>query len=147
MARKKVTKISPTQWERFQRHVVYWQVLLGLQHWGIICSLASPEEAKEAARELEDDEHSATIAWECDDYENQLATIYLVEDWTAYGGIKQHEIDKAAFHEVCHLLFCPLEHLAGSGSAETTVRQEIHRCIRVLENTFYENQKKELADG
>ncbi len=147
MAKKKPCKVSPAQWERFQRHVVYWQVLLGLQHWGITTVLATKEECDEAALEFADNNHSTTIAWEADDYEHQLATIYLREDWTGCEGVQPVEIDKAAFHEVCHVLFAPMEHLAIAGSATAVVNQEIHKLIRVLENTFYEQQKKELADG
>lgn len=146
MARKKSTKVSPVQWERFQRHVVYWQVLLGLQDWGITCMLAKAELCAEAAAEMHDNESATTIAWVEDDYGHHLATVYLRGDVFAEG-VSQEEVDKAAFHEVCHILLTPLEHYALQGGADETVRQEVHRLIRVLENTFYENQKKELVNG
>jgi hypothetical protein len=134
-------------WERFQRHVVYWQVLLGLQHWGVTCRLAAEDLTKVASAELQDDNESCTIAWVAADNNNQLATVYLVEDWTEYGGVNQAEVDKAAFHEVCHLFLAPLEFLAADGASQSRIGKEVHKLIRVLENTFYENQKKELVNG
>lgn len=146
MAKKKAAaRISPAQWERFRKHVVYWQVLLGLQDWGITCSLATEEQCKEAEADFQDDAQSCTMAWVADDYENHLATIYLRED-APEQGVKPWEVDRAAFHEVCHVMYAPLEHYALLGGPDALVRQEIHRLIRILENTFYENQKKELEE-
>jgi hypothetical protein len=143
MAKKKAAKVSPAQWERFQRHVIYWQVLLGLQDWGITCSMATEEQCKEAEADFQDNAQSCTIAWVSDDFEHHLATIYLRED-VLKQGVSLSEIDKAAFNEVCHVLFAPLEYHALLGGPDMLVRQEVHRLIRVMENTFYEQQKKEL---
>jgi hypothetical protein len=144
MAKK---KISTRQWERFRKHIIYWQVLLGLQDWGVTCVLATPAQCKDTKAEDEaDDENSITTAWVSDDSEHHLATIYLRNDVLEHG-VTPADIDKVAFHEMCHLLLTPIENLALLGSPDNAVRREIHRLIRVLENTFYEAQKKELEES
>jgi hypothetical protein len=141
---KTQTKISQKQFERFRKHVIYWQVLLGLQDWGITCVLATPEQCREAASDdVVDDEDSITTAWVSDDPDHHLATIYLRRDAPKHG-VRPSDIDKVAFHEVFHLLFTPIETHALLGGPDGKVREEIHRLIRVMENTFYESQKKEL---
>ena len=139
------TKVSPKQWARFQKHVVYWQVLLGLQDWTIDFNLADATTCLAAGEEFRDNKGAATIAWVCSTFEHHVGTVFLREDWSQFRtGVKQDEIDKSAFHEMCHLLLSPLEQLAESGSATRLIDVEVHRLIRVLENTFYESQKKEL---
>lgn len=138
------SKVSKEQFERFRKHVCYWQVILGLLDWGIECILADTEVCAAAESDFQDAmDGTITLAWVCDTAEQHIATIYLREDMGEYG-VRQTEIDKAAFHELCHLLFVPLERMGVRGTPTMDVLIEIHRLIRVLENTFYENQKKEL---
>jgi hypothetical protein len=141
---KTQTKVSQKQFERFRKHVIYWQVMLGLQDWGVDCVLADAEACQAAESDFQDAmDGTITLAWVCDTPEQHIATIYLREDMGEYG-VRPHEIDKAAFHELCHLLFVPLERMAVRGTPTLDVLIEIHRLIRVLENTYYEVQKKEL---
>ena len=138
------SKVSQTQFERFRKHVCYWQVILGLLDWSVECVLADAEACAAAESDFQDAmDGTITLAWVCDTAEQHIATIYLREDMGDYG-VRQSEIDKAAFHELCHLLFVPLERMGVRGTPTLDVLIEIHRLIRVLENTFYENQKKEL---
>jgi hypothetical protein len=141
--KKKALKVSPEQWERFNKHTTYWQVMLGLQDWTVTGKLADKALCDAAQSELQDDAGSITIAWVCDSFEHHVATVYLREFWED-GVIPQYELDKAAFHEMCHLLLRPIEEMAEKSVAHDLVMQEIHRTIRVLENTFFENQRDSI---
>ncbi len=142
--KKKVFKVSPEQWERFNKHTTYWQVMLGLQDWTVTCRLADKVMCDAAQSDLQDDDGSLTITWVCDSYEQHIATVYLREFWED-GVLSQYELDKAAFHEQCHLLFRPLEEMSSKAVAHELVMPEIHRMIRVLENTFFENQREKIG--
>lgn len=141
MKRKRTpTKVTAALWKRFQKHVTFWQLILGLQDWNVTCALADANMCQQAGCQLNPEEVSFSMAWVCEDAENRLATVYLREEWEP-AAVSQDEVDKAAFHEMCHVLLTPLENFANVGVAEQITAMETHRIIRVLENTFYESYK------
>ena len=69
----------------------------------------------------------------------RLAKLYLSKNWVGEIPLNEHEIKKAAFHEVLELLFGRLRGYADrkDGNPEV-IDGEVHRLIQVFINIFYE---------
>jgi hypothetical protein len=74
---------------------------------------------------------------------HRLAIIRVSKDFKKYN--KQEgmwELYKSAFHEVCEVLFCDLARLASKSCSDDLVIKEVHRLIRILENTVWKEYAK-----
>ena len=120
-------KTTKEHFKLFQAECEKWLSFFGLYEWSV--------------RYAHRNNNGCYAMCECD-HEGKvcvfsLSTSFLVPE---YGIIKQ--IKKSAFHEVCELLLSKMRLLADSRSIQPhEVTEEIHRLIRIFENTILENLK------
>lgn len=69
-----------------------------------------------------------------------MVTFSLCKDWGQFP-ITYTELDKCAFHEVCHLLLSEMDHACRAYIADFRVDGMGHKVIRCLENTIWERLK------
>lgn len=102
----------------FKNEVVYWQNRFGLLNWEINIQFQAPT-----------DEYVGqdVMAWTMWSPESSAAMIGLVPRWLTIQPT-EGEVRKAAFHEVCELLFNELrDNLLPNVSADKMVHQLIRR--------------------
>lgn len=118
------------QFEMFQEEVHYWLDYLGMKDWEIFF------------KHKHSDEYRAQVWF---DDSGKIATFILAKKWDREVDeeIFDKEIKKVAFHEVCELLLGPLHILAKERTfSEHQLVTEIHKVVRILENTFYETSRR-----
>lgn len=73
----------------------------------------------------------------CGELQDYIATFTFYEDW-GDEIVDEKEIDKIAFHEVCHVLLVRLNAIANSRFiTEDEIREAEHEIIRRLENSIF----------
>lgn len=126
-------KTSKADFKKFKDEVEKWIGKFGLTNWDVAIIHGDPEDSDKA---------SADIAWiSFGDYGTQVATIALNEQYTGMK-LADRGVERAAFHEVCHLLLynlcvCVEKRFAVS---KEDYEKEVHSLITVLENTLWKSR-------
>lgn len=124
-------KITPEQFKVFKAECEKWLDYFGLKNWQVRYMQSKID-------------NRAEVHFNC---VGGVATIILGHAWNekSKNFVDNESIKKCAFHEVCELLFGRLNDMAGQrwGLAVEDVEEEIHRIIRILENTTF----KDLVGG
>ncbi|HDY86925.1 MAG TPA: hypothetical protein ENH82_02280 [bacterium] len=126
-----MAKTTPKQYEIFQVEVKKWIEIFGLKDWQIHF------------------QHKSTISSRAQvrfDSIGCIATFTLATSWNELDKtfLNDTAIKKAGFHEVCELLLGRLRKMTGQryGLLEGDIDEEIHRIIRILENTIWEKNNE-----
>jgi len=82
-------------------------------------------------------------------YRNRIARLKLAETWCEKPS--EERVRRAAFHEVCELLFAPLhanatDHKLGSEQREVELEASQHSIIRTLENVVWERNTSKIKE-
>jgi hypothetical protein len=124
-----VNRTTAKDFKLFKETAQYWIKRFGLTGWEIYIEHA-------------DDPEQENIAW-CKVYtgasglSNRTTTIGLEKVW-AENDVTPLEIRKAAFHEVCELMFSRLEILAVERFVlRREIREEVHNLIRIMEHVLF----------
>lgn len=121
-----MSKLTKTQFNWFCDEVKHWTKFLGCLEWECRFKLE------------EDDEALASATWSAED---GIILFTLAARWNSKSDIpNSHSLSKVAFHEVCEVLLSDLNDLASVLFSRVKVNKEIHRVIRKLENTVFENE-------
>jgi hypothetical protein len=117
-------KVTKKEYEYFKTQFLKWADLLGVKDWEFFFTYGRVDEEKD---------YRACIFGDPD---NRLVAIYFDPEWD----IKPHnrELSMVAFHEVCEVLFSDLRNLLPEKVNDAFGRREIHKIIRILENTMFE---------
>lgn len=116
--------LTPDQHAEFDRSVVKWQGLLGLNDWRI-------ERSKKKTRNMSEIQLF---------HPNRLA-MYRVGDWGATP-ITSATIEATALHECCHVLLGELKHSAHYGIEGEALDSAEHRIVHVLEKLLLRESAK-----
>lgn len=119
-------KTSQKQFKLFRKEAKGWVDTLGLKEY----------EVHYAHEELEE-----SLAQCGTNEQARLAKIYLNKDWSGEVPLNDHEVKKAAFHEVLELLLSRIRGFADqkNGTPEV-IDGEVHRLIQIFINIFYEGK-------
>lgn len=120
-------KTTKKQFKLFQQKCKEWINILGLKDWEIHIEHASlPFETAESYCAFDVDGHNATIVLNVE-FKNSTT-------------ISDRDINRCAFHEMCHLLFAKFSILACNRFImKNQLDEEEHAIIRVLENMVFED--------
>ena len=99
----------------FQEEALYWQSYFGLSEWKIYFIY----------KNLKDRYADILMRWE-----SMSVSIRLNKAWT---GKEEIEVRRCAFHEISHLLVVELQ----SYSYHRDVEEQVHKIIRILENSIF----------
>lgn len=129
---EEIKKIAVTDdhFEIFKDEVNHWLDFFGMKDWEVCFTLKESEN------------HRAQVWF---NVSGRIATFVLIKEWheEILGNITNEDIRIVAFHEVCELLLGPIRDIAMSrASFEVDCTTEIHRVIRILENTLYKKIKE-----
>ncbi len=122
-------KITLKQFELFKKEALKWLDYFGMKDWQVHFLFKQLKGTR------------AQICHTCVD---GIATITLNNNWDELDKsmVSNVAIQKTAFHEVCELLLGRLESMVFQrfNLNDGDVEEEMHRIIRVLENTVWENR-------
>lgn len=122
-------KITKKQFELFKKEALKWLEYFGLKSWSVYFEQKKIEGCR------------ALCTFNC---VGGIATISLGTSWNEQNKIfvTDEIIKRTAFHEVCELFLARLNDMVSQryNLNEGDVEEEIHRIIRVLENTVWKNQ-------
>jgi len=117
-------KINKKQFKMFEKECSKWIKYFGLLDWEV--------NIREEKRKVN------YLAQTSVSFHNRIATIKVVKDWRQFETTNK-EIKKTAFHEICEVMFYNVRYLAEARFlTESEIDPEIHKLIRILENTVFE---------
>lgn len=129
-----MAKSSAKDFALFKETAQSWIERFGLKDW-------------EVSFHHNDDIKDTRAACSCSDMKDRICYLYLSKTWQDQP--TRDDIVKAAFHEVLELLYMPLRLYLSSlpGVSESFVDAEVHRWIRIFENTFLSPKVRRSALG
>ena len=117
-------KITKAHFDIFKKECSKWIKYFGLLDWEV--------NIREEKRKVN------YLAQTSVSFHNRIATIKVVKDWRQFETTNK-EIKKTAFHEICEVMFYNVRYLAEARFlTENEIDPEIHKLIRILENTVFE---------
>lgn len=120
-------ELTKEHFEKFKKYFQFWINEFGLKDWEIAYFFEKTED-----RDGIDARASVHF-----DHEGRIVVCCLNKEW--YGSDPtDHNLSRCSYHEVVELLLGKLNGFARIKFSETEVSQEIHRVIRILENTHFE---------
>jgi len=121
-------KTTKKQFEIFKNECKKWIDYFGLKNWQFYYRHTKVEEGRAQAN------------FDC---VNGIATLTLSTYWNELSSdfLNDKTVRRVAFHEVCEVMFGRINDMVGQryGLIEEDITEEIHRLIRILENTMFEN--------
>lgn len=121
-------KTTKKQYEIFKTECQKWIDYFGLKNWQVYYRHTKIEGAR------------AQASFNC---VGGIVTLTLNTDWNELSRdfVCDENVRKSAFHEVCEIMFGRMDDMVGQrfGLIEEDVTEEIHRLIRILENTIFKD--------
>ena len=120
-------KITKRQFKIFKKEARKWLKYFGMKDWSVYFEQKELEESR------------AQCIFNC---VGGIATLSLAKSWNEISDkfVTDKIIQRTAFHEVCELLLARLNDMVSQrfNLNEGDVEEEIHRIIRILENSVWE---------
>ena len=125
---KRTGKTSKQDFAQFQKAVKEWMEFFGLYNWEYVFS---HEEIKG---------FFAEVHW---NIKGRIATFILATELPDLQDCLEHfDVERIAFHEVCHLLFAKVDFLAESRNySAAEMDMELHSLIRIFEKVIYKERQ------
>ena len=122
-----MVNVTKENFELFKKECTKWINYFGLKDWQVHYTHAKIERSR------------AQCCFNC---VGRIATMTLNTKWDEINKdfVNDNNIKKTAFHEVCELMLGRLNDMVSQRYelSELDVEEEIHRIIRILENTVFE---------
>jgi len=119
-----MAKLSKENFAYFEQEARRWLKYFGIYQWD--CRFFFEKDENALAR----------VTWEPP---NGIAAFYLARTW-GKDRLDSKFLSKVAFHEVCELLLWELNEAVYTSYRDTAAEATLHRVIRTLENTVFENE-------
>lgn len=122
-----ILKTTEKHFKIFQAECKKWIDYFGLKNWQVYYAHREINGRAEARFNCVDGIANLTLNIKWDEISKDL--------------LNDKTVKRTAFHEICELLFGRIHDMVGQrfGLIEEDVGEEIHRIIRILENTMFEN--------